>query len=57
MKTTTSFEGQNCNLVYLFPVEITYIFPFSEDTFNTSYTCHLGSTYRAQKIKNKKLTK
>ena len=51
MKTTTSFEGQNCSLVYLFLVEITYIFYFLEDTFNTSYIYHLGSTYHARKIK------
>ena len=25
MKTTTSFEGQNCNLVHFFLVEFTYI--------------------------------
>ena len=56
MKTTTSFECQNCSLVYLFLVEITYIFYFLEDTFNTSYIYHLGSTYHAQKI-NKNLTK
>ena len=52
MKTITSFEGQNCNLAYLFLVEIMYVFSFLEDTFNTSYIYHLGSTYCAQKIKN-----
>ena len=57
MKTATSFEGQNCNLIYLFLIEIRYIFSFLEDTFNTSYIYHLGSTYRARKIKNKNLTK
>ena len=53
MKTTTSFESQNCNLVHLFLVEFRYIFSFLEDNFSTSYICYLASTNHAQNIKIK----
>ena len=47
MKITTSFMGQNCNLVHLFLVEFTYIFSFLEDNFSISLWVSVDSIVKS----------